>query len=80
MMSKLNGLRLNQIKQFCSITIDKSTALNNQKYGIAVLGYYGMLTIKNTQCNENETDGMVFAKNANDSSLFNQNDMGEDEA
>ena len=38
------------------------------------------MTIKNTTVNENETDGMVFAKNANDPCLLNRNEMLDDEA
>ena len=67
-----NALRLSQIKQFCSITIDNSTAVNNQQYGIGILGFFGTVTIKNTQCNENETDGLVLAKNQNDPCLLSQ--------
>ena len=63
MQSKQSALKLAMIKRFCQVTCDNSTALNNQKFGIGVLGFYGTVTIKNTQCNENETDGMVFSKN-----------------
>ena len=38
------------------------------------------MTIKNTTVNENETDGMVFAKSANDPCLLNRNEMMDDEA
>lgn len=62
--SKLSALRLSQIRNFSTITIDNSTAVSNQKFGIGVLGFYGTIVIKNTQCNENETDGMIFAKSS----------------
>ena len=74
------AIRLSQIKQFCNITLENSTAVSNQKFGIGVLGFFGTMTIKNTTINENETDGMVFAKNANDPCLLNRNEMLDDEA
>lgn len=36
--------------------------------------------IKNTSCNENETEGMVFAKYANDPGLSKPNELLEDDA
>jgi len=36
--------------------------MNNLRFGIGVLGFYGTVSIKNTQCIENETDGMVFSR------------------
>ena len=60
--------------------MENSTAVNNQKFGIGVLGFFGTMTIKNTTVNENETDGMVFSKSANDPCLLNRNEILEDEA
>ena len=60
-------MRLSQIKHYCSVTMDNSTSMNNQKFGVGVLGFYGTVTIKSCHVNENETDGMVFSKSANDS-------------
>lgn len=78
--NKLSALRLNQIRNFSTITIDNSTAVSNQKFGIGVIGYYGTIVIKNTQCNENETDGMVFAKSSGYSNKLYQNDAQVDDA
>ena len=62
------------------VTLDNSTAIANQKFGIGVLGFFGILTIKNSQCSENETDGMVFAKSRNDPVLLNRSEVLADEA
>ena len=71
---------LTQIKQFCAVTLDNSTAIGNQKFGLGVLGFFGIVTIKNTQCSENETDGMVFSKSRNDPDLQNKSEALADEA
>jgi len=34
-----------------------------------VLGFYGTVTIKSSHINENETDGIVFSKLANDADV-----------
>ena len=68
------------LKQYCIIILDNSTAISNQKFGIGVLGFFGIVTIKNTQCCENETNGMVFAKSRNDPDLLNKTENLADEA
>jgi len=45
-----------------------------------VLGFFGSLVVRNTQCNENETEGMVFAKHKNDPCLLYRQEVLEDEA
>ena len=45
-----------------------------------MLGFFGIVTIKNTQCCENETNGMVFAKSRNDPDLLNKAENLADEA
>jgi len=54
--------------------------MNNLKFGIGVLGFYGTVVIKNTQCNENETEGLVFARSANDPTLLGRRDTLDDDA
>lgn len=54
--------------------MDNSTSMNNQKFGVGVLGFYGTVTIKSCHVNENETDGMVFSRSANDSEHKGQNE------
>ena len=60
--------------------MDNSTSMNNQKFGVGVLGFYGTVTIKSCHINENETDGMVFSKQANDSGIQGMNEAHDDEA
>ena len=79
-MSKQSAVRISQIKQFCSVNIDNSTAVGNQMFGIGVFGFYGTVTIKNTQCNENETDGLVFSRLVNYPYILGLNERLEDEA
>ena len=62
------------------MTLDNSTAVNNQKFRIGVLGFYGSVTIKGTQVSENETDGMVFAKSINDPAILFRREQLNDEA
>ena len=62
------------------MTIDETHAVNNQKFGIGVIGFNGIIKIKKTHCSENETDGMVFAKNANDPCLLNRGETLDDDA
>ena len=45
-----------------------------------MLGFFGIVTIKNTQCSENETDGMVFSKYRNDPAMLNRSEVLADEA
>ena len=54
--------------------------MNNQKFGIGVIGFNGILKITKANCSENETDGLVFAKNANDPCLLNRGDILDDDA
>ena len=70
------------MKQFCSIVMENSTSVSNQKYGIGVIGFYGTVTIKNSQCSENESDGIVLAKTLADFNSVNRSEVGvnEDEA
>ena len=60
--------------------IKDSTAVNNQKFGIGVIGFNGIVTMKKTTCSENESDGMVFAKHSNDPCLLNRGDILDDDA
>ena len=62
------------------MTLDNSTAVNNQKFGIGVLGFYGCVTVKGAQISENETDGMVLAKSINDPSILFRREQLNDEA
>ena len=55
-------LRLNQIKHYSTVTIENSTALNNQRFGMGIIGFYGHVNMMNLQVNENGTDGMVFSR------------------
>ena len=49
-MSSEANYRLNMLKQYSLVILDNSTAIANQKFGIGVLGFYGIVTIKNTHC------------------------------
>lgn len=66
-VSMQTALRLSQIKHYCSVTMDNSTSISNQRFGIGVLGFYGTVTIIATQVSENETDGIVLSQNLNES-------------
>ena len=77
---KQSAVRISQIKRFCSINIDNSTAVNNLKFGIGVFSFYGTVTIKNTSCNENETDGLIFSRKINSPFVVGLNERLEDEA
>jgi hypothetical protein len=79
-LSKQSAVRISQIKRFCSINIDNSTAVSNLKFGVGVFGFYGTVTIKNPQFNENETDGLVFSRMVNSSYILGLNDRLVDEA
>ena len=45
-----------------------------------MLGFYGTVTIKNTQVVENKTDGMIFSRNINDAGALGQSLVLDDEA
>ena len=62
------------------MTIDGDNAVSNQKFGIGVIGFYGLIKMKKTVCSENETDGMVFAKSAHDPCLLNRGETLDDDA
>jgi len=45
-----------------------------------VFNFYGIVTIKNTQCNENETDGLIFSRKINSPHIVGLNERLDDEA
>lgn len=54
--------------------------MSNLKFGIGVLGFYGIAVVKNTQCNENETDGFVFSQQLSSEYLTDLDARLEEEA
>ena len=54
--------------------------MSNQKFGIGVIGFYGLIKMKKTVCSENEAEGMVFAKSANDPCLLARGETLDDDA
>lgn len=72
--------KLSQVRAFNMVTCDNSTAMANQRFGVAVLQFYGSVTFKNTQANENDGHGFVLQRQAG-ALLAHEQEHGEhDEA